>query len=46
MHAAMANDTSVSELCTELGITPITLYRHVDPEGQPHAQGRKILLGR
>ena len=46
MHAAMANDTSVSELCTELGIKPITLYRYVDPQGQLRAQGRKILLGR
>ena len=46
-QAAMANrDTSVSELCTELGIKPVTLYRYVDPEGQLHEQGRKILLGR
>ena len=46
-HAAMANrDTSVSELCTELGIKPVSLYRYVDPEGQLREQGRKVLLGR
>ena len=43
----MANrDTSVSELCTELGIKPVTLYRYVDPEGQLREKGRKVLLGR
>lgn len=32
-QAAMKNrDTSVSELCAELGIKPVTLYRYVDPE--------------
>ena len=46
-QAVMANrDTSVSELCTELGIKPVTLYRYVDPEGQLREQGRKVLLGR
>ena len=31
-QAAMASrDTSVSELCKELGVTPVTLYRYVDP---------------
>ena len=44
---AMANrDTSVSELCNELGIKPVTLYRYVDPQGQLREQGRKLLLGR
>ena len=34
-QAAMADrDTSVSELCTELGIKPVTLYRYVGPQGQ------------
>ena len=46
MLAAMDNDTSVSELCTELGITPITLYRYVGPDSQLRAHGPKILLGR
>ena len=37
MHAAMANDTSVSEFCTEQGIwasiKPLTLHLYVNPEG-------------
>ena len=46
-QAAMANrDTSVSELCAELGIKPVTLYRYVDPQGELREQGRKVLLGR
>ena len=46
-QAAMANrDTSVSALCTELGIKPVTLYRYVDPQGALREQGRKVLLGR
>ena len=45
-QAAMANrDTSVSELCAELGIKPVTLYRYVDPKGQLREQGRKVLQG-
>jgi DNA invertase Pin-like site-specific DNA recombinase len=33
-QAAMANrDTSVAELCKDLGIRPVTLYRYVDPKG-------------
>jgi len=33
-QAAMASrDTSVSELCKELGVKPVTLYRYVDPNG-------------
>ena len=39
---AMAHrDTSVSELCRELGIRPVTLYRYVGPQGQLREQGRK-----
>ena len=46
-QAAMANrDTSVSELCTELSIKPVTLYRYVDPQGELREQGRKVLRGR
>ena len=46
-QAAMANrDTSVSELCRELGIKPVTLYRYVGPQSQLREQGRKVLLGR
>ena len=43
-QSAMAHrDTSVSELCRELGIRPVTLYRYVDPQGQLREQGRKVL---
>ena len=43
-QAAMANrDTSVSELCKELRIKPVTLYRYVGPEGQLREQGEKVL---
>ena len=35
LQAAMAHrGTSVSELCTQLGIKPVTLYRYVGPQGQ------------
>ena len=43
-QAAMAHrDTSVSELCTQLGIKPVTLYRYVGPQGQLRKQGQKVL---
>ena len=43
-QSAMAHrDTSVSELCRELGIRPVTLYRYVGPQGQLRKQGRKVL---
>ena len=43
-QSAMAHrDTSVSELCRELGIRPVTLYRYVGPLGQLREQGRKVL---
>ncbi|UKA76174.1 recombinase family protein [Arthrobacter sp. FW306-07-I] len=35
--------TKVSELCTELGITRQTLYRHVSPKGELRADGEKLL---
>ena len=35
--------TNVSDLCTELGITRQTLYRHVSPTGELRDDGRKIL---
>ena len=42
-QAAMAkHDTSVSALCAELGIKPVTLYRYVGPQGQLRAQGEKV----
>ena len=43
-QAAMAHrDTSVSALCRELGIIPVTLYRYVGPQGQLREQGEKVL---
>ena len=36
-------DTSVTELCKELGITRQTLYRYVSPEGELRAAGQKII---
>ena len=43
-QAAMAKrDTSVSELCAELGIKPVTLYRYVGPDGRLRAHGEKVL---
>jgi DNA invertase Pin-like site-specific DNA recombinase len=43
-QAAMANrDTSVSELCKELKIKPVTLYRYVDPQGNLRENGKRLL---
>ena len=43
-QAAMAHrDTSVSVLCRVLGISPVTLYRYVGPQGQLREQGQKVL---
>lgn len=36
-------DTSVTELCKEIGITRQTLYRYVSPEGELRAAGQKII---
>ena len=36
-------DTSVSELCRQLGIRPMALYRYVGPQGQLREQGQKVL---
>ena len=36
-------DSSVSELCRELGIKPATLYRYVGPQGELREQGEKVL---
>ena len=38
-QVAMAHrDTSVSALCRELGINPVTLYRYVGPQGDLEAR--------
>ena len=43
-QAAMGQPgTKVGELCTELGITRQTLYRHVDPKGRLRLDGAKLL---
>ena len=43
-QAAMAHrDASVSALCRELGINPVTLDRYVGPQGQLRKQGEKVL---
>lgn len=39
-------DTKIGELCTELGITSQTLYRHVSPTGELRADGLKLLADR
>ena len=42
--AAMGKpETNVAELCTELGITRQTLYRHVGPDGSLRPDGQKLL---
>ena len=44
IQAAMSHrDTSVSELCGELGISPVTLYRYVDPQGNLRDHGKRML---
>ncbi len=43
-QAAMSKrDTSVSELCVELGIARTTLYRYVGPNGELRKHGEKVL---
>ena len=43
-QAAMASrDMSVSELCKELGVTPVTLYRYIDPNGNLRDHGKRVL---
>ena len=45
-QAAMANrDTSVAELCRELRIGRVTLYRYVDASGGLRENGRRVLEG-
>jgi len=43
-QASMKNrDTSVSELCKEIGITRPTLYMYVTPDGELREFGRRVL---
>jgi DNA invertase Pin-like site-specific DNA recombinase len=42
--AAMGHkETKVGALCTELGVTRQTLYRHVSPSGELRPDGAKLL---
>lgn len=47
LRLAMASmgkpETRVSDLCTELGVTRQTLYRHVSPTGELRPDGEKLL---
>ena len=43
-QAAMSKrDTSVTELCGELGIARTTLYRYVGPNGELREHGKKVI---
>lgn len=43
-QAAMGKkETTVSELCDELGVTRVTLYRYVGPDGTLREHGRRVL---
>ena len=43
-QAAMSNrDTSVAEFCKELGITRVTLYRYVGPNGELRDHAKRVL---
>ena len=43
-QAAMGKkETRVSELCEELGVTRVTLYRYVGPDGTLRDHGRRVL---
>lgn len=50
LRLAMASmgtpETKIGELCTELGITRQTLYRHVDPKGKLRPDGEKLMQRR
>jgi hypothetical protein len=36
-------ETKVRELCAELAVTRVTLYRYVGPEGELREHGRVLL---
>ncbi|HKB39604.1 MAG TPA: transposon DNA-invertase, partial [Gemmataceae bacterium] len=43
-QAAMGKkETKVSELCAELRVTRVTLYRYVGPKGELRDHGRRVL---
>ena len=45
--AAMGKpETHIGGLCSELGVSRQTLYRHVDPKGGLRPDGQKLLAAR
>ena len=46
MAAMGQKETSVSDLCKELGVTRQTLYRHVSPTGELRTDGAKVIAKR
>src|SRR5512135_540437 len=45
--AAMGKpETNIGALCSELGVSRQTLYRHVDPKGELRPDGQKLLAAR
>lgn len=40
------SDTKVGDLCSELGVSRQTLYRHMDPQGLLRPDGEKLLACR
>ncbi len=36
-------ETVVSDLCKELGVTRVTLYRYVGPDGKLRSYGKRVL---
>jgi hypothetical protein len=45
MAAMGQKETKVADLCSELGITRQTLYRHVAPGGELRKDGQKVVEG-
>jgi DNA invertase Pin-like site-specific DNA recombinase len=45
MAAMGQKETKVADLCSELGITRQTLYRHVAPDGALRKDGQKVVEG-
>ena len=43
MAAMGQKETVVSDLCSELGVTRQTLYRHLGPDGVLRQDGQKLL---
>jgi DNA invertase Pin-like site-specific DNA recombinase len=46
MAAMGKRETKIGVLCTELGVSRQTLYRHVDPKGELRPDGQRLLAAR